>query len=103
MTTSPRWARKRGRGVFVYETTPDPFSFPLFVPPDPFSLPSKQIIDDILACERHKDPHGLNGFILLLHVGSERRDKAFLLLEPLLVELKQRGYTFARIDELLKL
>ena len=60
-------------------------------------VPSQKIIDDILAYEQ-KDPHGLNGFILLLHLGSERKDKTFLHLKPLLVELKQRGYTFVRID-----
>jgi hypothetical protein len=40
---------------------------------------------------------------MLLHVGSQRRDKPFLLLGPLLAELKQRGYAFVRIDELFKL
>lgn len=63
-------------------------------------VPSQKIIDDILAYEQ-KDPHGLNGFILLLHVGSQRKDKTFLMLEPLIVELKKRGYEFVRIDELL--
>ena len=42
-------------------------------------VPSQKIIDDILAYEQN-DPHGLNGFLLLLHVGSERKDKTFLLL-----------------------
>ena len=63
-------------------------------------VPSQKIIDDILAYEK-KDPQGLNGFILLLHVGSERKDKTYLLLEPLVVELKKRGYAFVPIDEML--
>jgi peptidoglycan/xylan/chitin deacetylase (PgdA/CDA1 family) len=63
-------------------------------------VPSKQIISDILKYEQ-KDPHGLNGFLLLLHVGSERRDKTFPLLGSLIEELKKRGYDFARVDELL--
>ncbi len=63
-------------------------------------VPSQKIMDDILAYEQ-KDPHGLNGFILLIHLGSERKDKPFLLLEPLLIELKKRGYGFVRIDEML--
>ena len=62
-------------------------------------VPSQKIIDDILAYEK-KDEHGLNGFLLLLHVGSERKDKTFLLLKPLLSELRARGYKFVRVDEL---
>lgn len=63
--------------------------------------PSITIMEDILKYEQ-KDPHGLNGFLLLLHLGSERKDKTFLYLEPLLIELKNRGYNFVRVDELIK-
>jgi peptidoglycan/xylan/chitin deacetylase (PgdA/CDA1 family) len=63
-------------------------------------VPSEKIIADILAYEQ-KDPRGLNGFLLLLHVGSQRKDKTFLLLDPLLNELKRRGYEFVRVDELI--
>lgn len=47
--------------------------------------------------------NGLNGFILLSHIGTapERTDKFYLYLEKLLEELKSRGYQFKRIDELL--
>jgi hypothetical protein len=38
--------------------------------------------------------------VLLLHVGSQRKEKTFLLLEPLVVELKKRGYGFVRVDEM---
>jgi peptidoglycan/xylan/chitin deacetylase (PgdA/CDA1 family) len=65
-------------------------------------VPSRKIIDDILAYEK-KDPHGLNGFLLLLHVGSERKDKTFLLLDKLVRELQARGYGFVTVDELLRL
>ena len=65
-------------------------------------FPSEKIIADILAYEQ-KDPHGLNGFLLLLHVGSQRRDKTFLLLDDLLTELKNRGYALRRVDALLEL
>jgi hypothetical protein len=33
-----------------------------------------------------------------MHLGAERKDKVFLRLEPLVVELKKRGYGIARID-----
>jgi endoglucanase len=46
---------------------------------------------------------GLNGFILLSHIGTspERKDKFYDHLNVLITELKNRGYKFRRIDELL--
>jgi peptidoglycan/xylan/chitin deacetylase (PgdA/CDA1 family) len=65
-------------------------------------VPSQQILDDVLAYEQ-KDPHGLNGFLLLLHLGSGRRDPFHPQLGKLCDELAKRGYEFARVDELLLL
>jgi peptidoglycan/xylan/chitin deacetylase (PgdA/CDA1 family) len=61
---------------------------------------SRTIYDDILAYER-KDPHGLNGYVLLLHLGSGRKDPFHPLLGQLVDELSERGYTFVRVDKLL--
>lgn len=63
---------------------------------------SNEIYRSILDYETSKTG-GLNGFILLVHMGtaSERSDKFYLHLNELLNELKSRGYTFKRIDELL--
>jgi peptidoglycan/xylan/chitin deacetylase (PgdA/CDA1 family) len=63
---------------------------------------SKEIFDSILEYE-HASPTGLNGFILLSHIGSSprRTDKFYLLLDDLITALKNRGYSFLRIDELL--
>jgi len=63
---------------------------------------SQAILDSILNRER-EDPHGLNGFILLLHLGSGpgRSDKFHNRFGELLDELKGRGYAFVRVDELL--
>ena len=62
---------------------------------------SKQIYQSILNVENQK---GLNGFILLLHFGTDprRKDKFYMQLNDLIVLLKQKGYTFKRIDELLR-
>jgi endoglucanase len=93
------WSRKMN--VLLFNFTPGSGSNRDWAPEVHKSfVPSQQIMDDILAYEQ-KDPHGLNGFMLLLHVGSERKDKTFVMLEKLLVELKKRGYWFVRIDELL--
>src|SRR5439155_6938072 len=85
-----RWSREMG--VLLFNFTPGSGSNRDWAPEDLKSfVPSQKIIDDILAYEQ-KDPHGLNGFLLLLHVGSQRKDKPFLLLDGLLEKLEQRGY-----------
>ena len=63
---------------------------------------SSDIFQSILDCET-AGSDGLNGFILLTHIGTdpERTDKFYLYLENLVEELKSRGYKFKRIDELL--
>ena len=63
---------------------------------------SSEIYQSILEYELSA-PHGLNGFILLTHIGtdSDRTDKFYFYLEKLLEELKESGYRFKRIDELL--
>ncbi len=64
---------------------------------------SQKIFDSIVARERD-DPDGLNGFILLLHigVGPGRADKFHVRFGELLDYLAGRGYEFARVDELLR-
>jgi peptidoglycan/xylan/chitin deacetylase (PgdA/CDA1 family) len=96
-----RWSREMG--VLLFNFTPGSGSNRDWAPEDHKSfVPSQKIIDDILAYEM-KDEHGLNGFLLLLHVGSQRRDKTFLLLGELLDGLRARGYKFVTVDELLPL
>ncbi len=93
------WARDMG--VTLFNFSPGSGSNRDYVPEgEPRFVPSRTILADILAYERN-DSDGLNGFILLLHVGADRRDKMFLLLESLLDELAARGYGFVRIDRLL--
>ena len=63
--------------------------------------------DDILQRIKDyeaKDPNGLNGFILLTHIGSgpKRTDKFHDRIDELVSLLKIRGYKPVRIDELLK-
>lgn len=63
---------------------------------------SKAIYDSILRKEQ-QDPNGLNGFILLLHIGSGpgRTDKFSAGFGALLDYLAGKGYGFVRVDELL--
>ena len=54
--------------------------------------------------DEEKTVEGLNGFILLVHIGTDKRrvDKFYNLLQQMIIELKNKGYRFKRIDELLK-
>lgn len=63
---------------------------------------SQRIVDSILARERD-DPQGLDGYLLLQHVGAGpgRADKMHARLGALLDELTARGYRFVRVDVLL--
>lgn len=63
---------------------------------------SKDIYHSIINYEK-SSLNGLNGFILLVHIGTDprRKDKFYLLLPQLITELQQKGYEFVRIDELL--
>ncbi len=95
-----RWSRSMGALLFNF--TPGSGSNRDWAPEDHKSFaPSKHILYDILAYER-KDAHGLSGFLLLLHLGSQRQDKMHALLGPLLDELSARGYAFVRVDEILR-
>jgi peptidoglycan/xylan/chitin deacetylase (PgdA/CDA1 family) len=94
-----RWCKPLG--VTLINFTPGSGSNRDYAPEgDRVFVPSRKILEDILAYEK-RDPHGLNGFILLLHLGSGRKDPFHPMLGPLCDELRQRGYTFARVDELL--
>lgn len=61
---------------------------------------SDEIYRSIIELEEKK---GLNGYILLLHIGTDpkRTDKFYFKLNELINTLKQKGYSFKRIDELL--
>lgn len=63
---------------------------------------SDRILHSILERER-QDANGLNGFLLLLHVGAGpgRTDKFHRRFDELASRLINRGYSFVRIDTLL--
>ena len=94
-----RWAR--AMGIVLFNFTPGSGSNRDWIPEGQRGfVHSDVILRDILAYEQ-EDPHGLNGFLLLLHLGSQRVDKMHLQLSPLIDELSRRGYKFVRVDEFL--
>lgn len=75
-----------------------------YTPEDaPNFVSSRTILDSILNRER-EDPHGLGGYLLLLHLGAgpKRADKFHTHFSTLLNELNTKGYRFVRVDELLE-
>jgi peptidoglycan/xylan/chitin deacetylase (PgdA/CDA1 family) len=65
-------------------------------------VPSSEIVRRVLEREE-AGPEGLNGFLLLLHIGAGpgRLDKMHDHLGELMDRLIARGYSFVRVDELL--
>ncbi|MFT3786197.1 MAG: polysaccharide deacetylase family protein [Tepidisphaeraceae bacterium] len=87
-----KWSRELGLTLINF--TPGSGSNRDYIPEgEKGFVASKQIADDILAYEQ-RDGHGLNGFILLLHTGSLRKDKMTEELDRVIVDLQHRGYEF---------
>ncbi len=65
-------------------------------------LSSDTIFQRILNYEK-KDPHGLNGFILLTHPGTDPRrpDKFYNKLDELITVLQKKGYKFTLLSKAL--
>ena len=64
---------------------------------------SEKILASILQSEQNR-PAGLNGFILLMHIGAGpgRTDKFYRKLPELVRYLKAKGYQFQRVDNLVE-
>lgn len=66
-------------------------------------LTSEWIYNQVVDYEKTAES-GLNGFIVLVHLGTDPRrpDKFYALLPDLINYLKNSGYTLKRVDELLQ-
>ena len=95
------WARQTGMTLVNY--TPGTRSNADYTgEADTNFVSSQRILDSIIARER-SDPHGLNGFLLLLHLGAgpQRADKFHTRFGELLDFLTAKSYACVRVDELL--
>lgn len=63
---------------------------------------SNDVFNSIINYERIS-PNGLNGFILLVHIGTDprRKDKFYRMLPQLIDYFQNKDYTLVRIDQLL--
>ncbi len=97
-----QWAQQMG--VTLFNFTPGTSSHADYTTPDMENYRSSEAIYNKILEYEEKDPHGLNGFILLLHLGTDpqRTDKFYWRLGDLIDALRHRGYRFVRIDGLLR-
>lgn len=84
--------------------TPGTLSNADYTTPDAKNYRSSETIYQSILNYEKRAPSGLNGFILLLHIGTDaqRTDKLYNHLTELIQWLRQRQYQLVRVDELLK-
>ncbi len=91
----------RDSGIALINFTPGTSSNADYTTPDMGVryVPSDTIYERVLRFESTQ-PSGLNGFHLLLHIGTHpsRTDKMARRLEELIIELTRRGYRWEGID-----
>ncbi|WP_046577521.1 glycoside hydrolase family 9 protein [Spirosoma radiotolerans] len=89
-------------GIQLVNYTPGTLSHADYtIPTDRNYRSSATILQSIRTYEQQK-PAGLNGFILLMHLGTApaRTDKLYSHLDEFLTDFQRKGYQFIRIDEL---
>jgi peptidoglycan/xylan/chitin deacetylase (PgdA/CDA1 family) len=95
------WTKSLGIQLINY--TPGTLSHVDYTIPEMPNYMDSQVIYQSIINFESENSNGLNGFILLSHIGTapERKDKFYYYLDIIISELKIRDYQFKRIDELL--
>jgi endoglucanase len=92
----------KGLGLTLVNFTPGTYSNADWTHPELGAqyLSSDTILARILRFERAK-PDGLNGFLLLMHIGTDerRKDKLYARLDELVTALMRKGYKFSLLNE----
>lgn len=98
--TISEWTR--GIGLQLVNFTPGTRSNADYTTPTMKNYVSSDAIMANIRDYEANDPHGLNGFILLTHigVGPQRADKFYDQLDDLITWLKTKHYELVRIDQL---
>jgi peptidoglycan/xylan/chitin deacetylase (PgdA/CDA1 family) len=91
------------QGVLLVNNTPGTLSAADYTTPDMRNYRSSDTIYQSIIHKAKEMPFGLNGYLLLMHVGTDpaRTDKFYNLLPLLIQELRGMGYSMVRVDELL--
>jgi peptidoglycan/xylan/chitin deacetylase (PgdA/CDA1 family) len=84
--------------------TPGTLSNADYTKPDEKNYRSSETIYQSIINYEQKHASGLNGFILLMHIGTDakRTDKFYSRLPQLIQYFNSKGYQFVRIVVLLK-
>ncbi len=94
-----RWAAASGYRHVYWTPRLDTLDW-VASPEDPLFKSPSQILDAVRR-QAAREPEGLSGGILLMHLGSERRsaDRLDAVLPEMIADLKGRGYSFGTVDE----
>jgi peptidoglycan/xylan/chitin deacetylase (PgdA/CDA1 family) len=94
--TIVKWTKQAGLTLINY--TSGTLSHADYTTPDAKNYKSSQAIYDSILNYEKSNANGLNGLILLSHIGAgeKRTDKFFNKLDSLLKVLKRKGYRFER-------
>jgi len=100
--TIAQWSKKIGLQVINF--TPGTKSNTDYTYPGMKSYQSSEKIWQSIQDFEKTRPGKMNGFILLMHAGTDpkRKDKFYEKLDVLIQYLKKRGYRFERVDDLLE-
>jgi peptidoglycan/xylan/chitin deacetylase (PgdA/CDA1 family) len=100
--TIAAWTQEMGFQLIDY--TPGTLSHADYTTPADKNYRSSAVICQSIMDYEKQHHSGLNGFLLLMHIGTDARrtDKLYQHLPQLLQWLKTRGYQLVRVDELLK-
>lgn len=99
--TIARWTAKLGLRLINY--TPGTLSHADYTTPLMKNYRNSETIHRSILDYENQHPSGLNGFMLLFHMGTGpgRTDKFYSRLPVLITELKAKGYTFQTVEQLL--
>jgi peptidoglycan/xylan/chitin deacetylase (PgdA/CDA1 family) len=98
-----KWTEAMGLTLVNFSTGTRSAADYTFPEMDDRYLSSEKIYQSIFKYESGSK-NGMNGFILLIHIGTDprRTDKFYRYLDQIIKDLKSKGYKFKRIDELLE-
>ena len=99
--TIAEWTKEHNKQLICY--SPGTISHADYTWPELNNYRSSEAIISSVKNYEASSPKGLNGFILLMHIGTDprRKDKLYDHLPELIQWLKQKGYSIERVDELL--
>ncbi|MBD2699012.1 glycoside hydrolase family 9 protein [Spirosoma sp. BT702] len=92
----------KAEGIQLVNYTPGTLSHADYTTPNDRNYRSSDVILESIRVYEQKKRNGLNGFILLMHIGTDSRriNKLYTRLDELLTELRKKSYQFVRVDEL---